>query len=112
MATSSFRSGSTSGGSKIDIANQTSKATAVATAPDRVGDLARMGELAAVNLSAVALLSVRDLNVHFPINRGFIIQQTVGHIRAVNGVSFDVNPGETLGLLARAGRGRLRWLGR
>ena len=71
MAFQSVRSGSTDGGSQFDVANPNSLNIAVATAPDRVGELARMGELAVANLAAVPLLSVRDLNVHFPINRGF-----------------------------------------
>ena len=58
------------------------------------------------NLAAGALLSVQDLHVHFPINRGFIVQRTVGHIRAVNGVSFHVNPGETLGIVGESGSGK------
>ncbi len=94
------------GGSLSSVAETTSRATAVATSPDAVAAMASMGEIAAVNLGAVPLLSVRDLNVHFPITRGFILQQTVGHIRAVNGVSFHVNPGETLGVVGESGSGK------
>ena len=86
--------------------SSTSPATAVATAPDRVGAFASVGELAVANLAAVPLLSVQDLHVHFPITRGFILQKTVGHIRAVNGVSFHVNPGETLGVVGESGSGK------
>jgi oligopeptide/dipeptide ABC transporter ATP-binding protein len=51
------------------------------------------------------LLSVRDLVHHFPIRRGFPSRQ-VGVVRAVDGVSFDVHRGETLGLVGESGSGK------
>ena len=51
------------------------------------------------------LLEVADLKVHFPIYRGVIAKQ-VGAVKAVDGVSFTVNPGETLGLVGESGCGK------
>jgi peptide/nickel transport system ATP-binding protein len=51
------------------------------------------------------LLDVRDLKMHFPIQRGFF-RRTVGHVRAVDGVSFTLHEGETLGLVGESGCGK------
>ncbi len=52
------------------------------------------------------LLRVRDLKVHFPVSKGVLVQRRIGAVRAVDGVSFDVFPGETLGLLGESGCGK------
>jgi peptide/nickel transport system ATP-binding protein len=51
------------------------------------------------------LLAVRDLAVHFPIRRG-VLQRVVGHVRAVDGVSFDIPEGRTLALVGESGCGK------
>ena len=52
-----------------------------------------------------ALLEVRDLKKYFPI-RGGLIQRTLNYVRAVDGVSFDIKKGTTLGLVGESGCGK------
>ncbi len=51
------------------------------------------------------LLSVRDLKVYFPIRKGLFLR-TVGHVKAVDGITFDVYRGQTLGLVGESGCGK------
>jgi oligopeptide transport system ATP-binding protein len=51
------------------------------------------------------LLDVRQLTMHFPIKRG-VLKRTVGYVYAVDGVSFHINQGETLGLVGESGCGK------
>lgn len=52
------------------------------------------------------LVSVRNLKKYFPIHKGALIQRRVGDIKAVDGVSFDIYKGETLGLVGETGSGK------
>jgi oligopeptide/dipeptide ABC transporter ATP-binding protein len=52
------------------------------------------------------LMEVRDLVKHFPLTKGIIFQRKVGAVQAVDGISFDVRRGETLGLVGESGCGK------
>ncbi len=56
--------------------------------------------------TAEPLLEVRDLVKHFPISRGIVFRRRIGAVRAVDGVSFDVRRGETLGIVGETGCGK------
>ena len=55
---------------------------------------------------AEALLQVKNLVKHFPITQGIIFQKKIGAVHAVDGVSFDIYKGETLGLVGESGCGK------
>lgn len=52
------------------------------------------------------LLEVKDLEMHFPIKRGIFLSRIVGNVRAVDGVSFHIRAGKTLGLVGESGCGK------
>jgi len=52
------------------------------------------------------LLSIKNLKMYFPITQGIIFQRRVGDIKAVDGLTFDIKRGETLGLVGESGCGK------
>src|SRR5712691_5818831 len=52
------------------------------------------------------LVDVRDLKMHFPLAQGIVLQRVVGYVRAVDGVSFSIERGQTLGLVGESGSGK------
>ncbi len=57
-------------------------------------------------VTGTPLLEVRDLKKYFPITQGILFQRQIGAVKAVDGVSFDVNHGETLGIVGETGCGK------
>ena len=56
--------------------------------------------------SSEPLVKVENLKKHFPITRGIVFKRKIGAVHAVDGVSFEVYPGETLGLVGESGCGK------
>jgi oligopeptide transport system ATP-binding protein len=52
------------------------------------------------------ILAVKDLKVHFPLTRGTFFKREIGSVKAVDGVSFELRRGETLGLVGESGCGK------
>jgi peptide/nickel transport system ATP-binding protein/oligopeptide transport system ATP-binding protein len=63
-------------------------------------------EATELDLSRPPLLTVKDLRMHFPIHSSGVIRRTIGHVKAVDGVSFQLNAGKSLGLVGESGCGK------
>ena len=53
-----------------------------------------------------SLLTVTDLTKHFPVRKGILWEKTVGYVKAVDGVTFSIPEGKTLGLVGESGSGK------
>jgi oligopeptide transport system ATP-binding protein len=58
------------------------------------------------NNNTQVLIEAQDLKVYFPVHRGAILKKKVGDIKAVDGVSFQIKKGETMGLVGESGSGK------
>jgi len=57
-------------------------------------------------MSAEPLLRVEGLRKHYALTRGILFTRTLGHIKAVDDISFEIRPGETVGLVGESGCGK------
>ncbi len=57
-------------------------------------------------VASKTLVDVRDLKMHFPLTQGILFQRVIGYIRAVDGVTFSIERGQTMGLVGESGSGK------
>jgi oligopeptide/dipeptide ABC transporter ATP-binding protein len=62
--------------------------------------------MAETAVASKTLVDVRDLKMHFPLTQGIVFQRVIGYVRAVDGVSFSIERGQTLGLVGESGSGK------
>jgi peptide/nickel transport system ATP-binding protein/oligopeptide transport system ATP-binding protein len=62
--------------------------------------------MSAIPIAPDPLIEVREIKKHFPITQGVIFRRQIGAVKAVDGVSFDVRKGETLGIVGETGCGK------
>lgn len=76
------------------------------TSPQSTEISAGEGKPESSGTSPGPIVEVRDLRVYFPITRGLIFQRKIGDVKAVDGVSLAIQPGETMGLVGESGSGK------